>query len=52
MEFLTTPQLSDTVRRDLWDSLDGYSYGKLMRICVEPEKMAGFAMKGEYGWDG
>ena len=52
VEFLTTPQLNDTVRRDLWDSLDGYSYGKLMRICTEPERMAGLAMQGEYGWDG
>ena len=52
VEFLTTPQLNDTVRRDLWDSLDGYSYGKLMRICTEPERMAGLAVKGEYGWDG
>ena len=52
VEFLTTPQLTETVRRDLWDSLEGYSYGKLMRVCVEPERMAGFAMKGEYGWDG
>ncbi len=52
VEFLTTPQLTDTVRRDLWDSLDGYSYGKLMRVCTEPERMAGFAVKGEYGWDG
>ena len=52
VEFLTSPQLNDTVRRDLWDSLDGYSYGKLMRICTEPERMAGLAVKGEYGWDG
>ncbi len=52
VEFLTAPQLSDAVRRDLWDSLDGYSYGKLMRVCVEPGRMAGFAIPGEYGWDG
>ena len=52
VEFLTSPQLNDAVRRDLWDSLDGYSYGKLMRICTEPERMAGLAVKGEYGWDG
>ena len=52
VEFMTTPQLTDAVRRDLWDSLEGYNYGKLMRICDAPERMAGFAMKGEYGWDG
>ena len=52
VEFLTTPQLTDAVRRDLWDALNGYNYGKLMRICDEPERVAGFAVKGEYGWDG
>ena len=52
VEFLTTPQLTETVRRDMWDSLEGYNYGKLMRICDAPERMAGFAVKGEYGWDG
>ncbi len=52
VKFLTTPQLSDDVRKDLWDSLNGYSYGKLCRVCVEPEKVAGLALQGEYGWDG
>ncbi|MBQ4581034.1 MAG: beta-lactamase family protein [Clostridia bacterium] len=52
VEFLTTPQLNDVVRRDMWDSLSGFSYGKLCRVCVEPEQYAGYAMKGEYGWDG
>lgn len=50
--FLTTPQLSEDVRKDMWDSLGGYSYGKLCRVCVAPEQVAGFAMSGEYGWDG
>ena len=52
VEFLTTPQLNDTCRRDMWDSLNGFSYGKLCRVCVEPEQYAGLALKGEYGWDG
>lgn len=52
IEFLTAPQLNDVVRRDMWDSLCGFSYGKLCRVCVEPEQYAGLAMKGEYGWDG
>ncbi len=50
--FLTSPQLTDAQRRDMWDSLGGYSYGKLMRHCVAPGQVAGFAMQGEYGWDG
>ena len=52
VRFLTTPQLSDAVRKDMWDSLGGYSYGKLCRVCVEPERVAGLALKDEYGWDG
>ena len=52
VNFLTTPQLNDDVRRDLWDSLNGYSYGKLCRVCVDPGQVAGLAMQGEYGWDG
>ena len=52
VEFLTTPQLNDVVRRDYWDSLNGYSYGKLCRVCVDPGQVAGLAMQGEYGWDG
>lgn len=52
VKFLTTPQLGDDVRRDMWDSLNGYSYGKLCRVCVEPELVAGLALPGEYGWDG
>ena len=52
VRFLTTPQLNDIVRRDMWDSLSGYSYGKLCRVCVSPEQVAGLALKDEYGWDG
>ena len=52
VEFLSTAQLNEDCRRDMWDSLNGYSYGKLNRVCLEPEKVAGFALKGEYGWDG
>lgn len=50
--FLTTPQLTGDCRRDMWDGLRGYSYGKLCRVCVDPGQAAGFAMQGEYGWDG
>lgn len=35
-----------------WEGLDGYSYGKLMRHCINPGKAAGLARMGEYGWDG
>ena len=52
VEFLTTPQLNGDLRRDLWDSLNGYSYGKLCRVCTTPGEAAGLALKDEYGWDG
>lgn len=52
VRFMTQPQLSEQPRQDLWDSLEGYSYGKLMRVCVEPGRVNGLASMGEYGWDG
>ncbi len=52
VQFMTTPQLSDEVRKDFWDGLNGYSYGKLCRVCVDPGKVGGLALPGEYGWDG
>ena len=52
VDFLTSAQLNDTVRRDMWDSLSGFSYGKLCRVCVEPGQVASLAIPGEYGWDG
>ncbi len=40
-------------QRDLnWGGLEGYGYGKLMRICEKPGEASGLARKGEYGWDG
>ena len=52
VRYLTSPQLSSAVRRDLWDSLDGYNYGHLLRICDEPGRTAHISERGEYGWDG
>ena len=52
VEYFTSAQLSDVQRRDMWDALNGYSYGKLMRVCEEPGRVAGLSVKGEYGWDG
>ncbi len=50
--WMTQPQLSPAVQRDLWDSLPGYSYGKLMRVCVDAGQTSGLSSLGEYGWDG
>ncbi len=52
VSYLTAPQLGWNQKFDMWDSLDGFSYGKLMRVCTEPGRYPGFAVKGEYGWDG
>lgn len=47
--WLTSPQVPDGM---FWDWNNGYNYGKLMRVCVDPGKVPGLARKGEYGWDG
>ena len=52
VKWLTSPQLSAAQNEWLWPNLAGYSYGKLMRICVDPGRFAGLARLGEYGWDG
>lgn len=52
VRFMTQAQLSPAARADVWESLEGYSYGKLMRVCVEPGRWAGMTRLGEYGWDG
>ena len=50
--FMTQGQLLSTPLNDMWDSLKGYNYGKLMRVCEEPGRWAGVTRLGEYGWDG
>lgn len=50
--WLTAPQLGWNQQFDMWDSLDGFSYGKLMRVCTQPGRYPGLALKDEYGWDG
>ena len=49
VRWLKTPQVREGLFWD-WDS--GYGYGKFMRVCVDPGKAPGLAVKGEYGWDG
>lgn len=52
VRYMTSPQMGPATQRDMWDSLEGFSYGKLMRVCVEPGRWAGLTRLGEYGWDG
>lgn len=51
VRFLTTAQLTDTQDSLIdWESMEGYSYGNLMRISKEAYGIS--TRKGEYGWDG
>ena len=52
VRYMTTPQLTGTIRKDVWDSLGGYNYSCLMRVCDHPGRAAMFTVKNEYGWDG
>lgn len=37
---------------DLWQGLEGFSYGNLMRTLKNPDRAVVVGNKGEYGWDG
>ncbi len=52
VRFMTSAQLMPGPQADMWDNLWGCGYGKLMRVVTDPGQFAGFARKGEYGWDG
>ena len=52
VRFMTTPQLSGTIRKDVWESLSRYNYSCLMRVCDHPGRAVLFTVKNEYGWDG
>lgn len=54
VEYMTTAHVTPAQRRgvETWESLQGYTYGNLMRIMDSPEEAAGLGSRGEYGWDG
>ena len=52
VRYMARPQLMPGPQAAFWDNLDGYSYGKLMRVCVHPGQVAGLTRLDEYGWDG
>ena len=35
-----------------WIGLEGFSYGNLMRVLVDPTRAVTLGSKGEFGWDG
>lgn len=55
VRFLTHGGLAPDIRPNWeygWSWMQGYSYGNLMRVCVEEDQTCTFVGKGEYGWDG
>lgn len=55
VKYMTSPSLMPWQQRELsehWRSLSGFSYGNLMRNCIDPGQAHFFAEEGEYGWDG
>ena len=55
VELMTSPQLLPAMRDRFmqdWYGLMGFSYGHLLRVCVDPGAAMSLAVKGEYGWDG
>ena len=52
VDYMTAPQLRENIRLQMWDSLGGYNYSCLMRVCDQPGACPLFAEAGEYGWDG
>ena len=52
VRYLSQPLLTPDVRKDMWDTLGGYNYGKLVRVCTEPGALPHFGVRNEYGWDG
>ena len=52
VRYLRSPKLRPEVRRDMWDSLGGYNYGCLVRVCDMPGACGSFTERDEYGWDG
>lgn len=55
VKFMTSPALMPWQRCTLskgWRTLSGFSYGNLMRNCIDPSQAVMYCEKGEYGWDG
>lgn len=53
VEYISQSQLTDAQAKTIYfDSLEGYSYGNLMRIMTDPARAGSNGSIGEYGWDG
>lgn len=53
IETMRTPHVSaEMLIPKYWDSLQGYAYGNLVRVLVDPDAFHTIATPGEFGWDG
>lgn len=54
VEYLTSVTLNSEQQKnfDLWFTLQGHSYGNLMRVMSDCSKAGTIGSLGEYGWDG
>lgn len=54
VEYLTSGTLNNLQQKyfDKWMTLNGHSYGNLMRVMIDCTKATNLGSLGEYGWDG
>lgn len=54
VKYLTTQTISKKQHKGFatWETLEGHSYGNLMRIMKDTTKAGTIGSLGEYGWDG
>ncbi|MEN8905888.1 MAG: serine hydrolase domain-containing protein [Clostridiales bacterium] len=54
VEYLTSGTLNNLQQKyfDKWMTLNGHSYGNLMRVMIDYTKATNLGSLGEYGWDG
>ncbi|ANS74471.1 serine hydrolase [Paenibacillus yonginensis] len=54
VQYLTSPALTSRQQKgfNTWHTLQGHSYGNMMRIMTDPGKAGFLGSPGEYGWDG
>ncbi len=48
VRWMIQPQIGETG----WQTLTGFGYGRLMRVCTDPGRTPYYAERDEYGWDG
>lgn len=53
IDFMLTDKLNKEQKAEfIWDGMNGYGYGSLMRILINQEEAETSAGIGEFGWDG